>query len=287
MNKFKQHSKQAGLIVGLFFLTLIFQACGSDPVIASVDDLELTENDAYVLMKHSGLDPENKKQRSEFIDDWVNSRLYLEEISSTFPDEWNLIRLRSESFSADLAKYYLEEQLISKELDTIVGDEEVMKYYNEHSDEFVLQDYLVRGLYLKIPKEADFKSKKINYYYLLKNDKDLVQVDSYAKLYAQNYYYNDSSWIYFNELVKDVPLRKYNRDNIVLNRSKTYFSDDEFTYFINIIDFKLKDEAPPIEFLQEEIREIIIAHRLQDLKEKKELNYLNELKEKHEVTINH
>lgn len=275
------------MIVGLFFLTLIFQACGSDPVIASVDDLDLTENDAYVLMKHSGLDPENKKQRSEFIDDWVNSRLYLEEIKSTFPDEWNLIRLRSESFSADLAKYYLEEQLISKELDTIVGDEEVMKYYNEHSDEFVLQDYLVRGLYLKIPKEADFKSKKINYYYLLKNDKDLVQVDSYAKLYAQNYYYNDSSWIYFNELVKDVPLRKYNRDNIVLNRSKTYFSDDEFTYFINIIDFKLKDEAPPIEFLQEEIREIIIAHRLQDLKEKKELNYLNELKEKHEVTINH
>ena len=122
--------------------------------------------------------------------------------------------------------------------------------------------------------------------YLLKNYKDIVQVDSYAKLYALNYYYNDSSWIYFSEFAKDLPVKKYNRDNIVLNRTKTYFSDDEYTYFVNILDFKLKDETPPMDFLRSEIKDIIIAKRLQELKDKREIEILEKLKDKHEISLN-
>lgn len=237
-------------------------------------------------MKHIGLSPDDTTARNEFVLDWIDRQVYLAELKSQYPDENHLIELRSQQFASDLAKYELEELILRKELDTIVTEEQLLDYYAQHANEFALPDYLVKGLYLKIPKDAEFKSKKINYYYLLKNDKDIVQVDSYAKLYALNYYYNDSSWVYFSEFAKDLPVKKYNRDNIVLNRTKTYFSDDEYTYFVNIMDYKLKDEAPPIEFLRNEIKDIIIAQRLQDLKDKKESDILDKLKEKHEISIN-
>ena len=141
-------------------------------------------------------------------------------------------------------------------------------------------------MYLKIPKDIDFKSKNIHKIFLLKKNQDLSKLNSYAKLYAENYYFNDSIWVYFEELTKDIPIKKFNIDNIVLNRTKTYFSDDNHTYFLNIIDYKLKNDVPPVDFLSDEIKSRIVSIRLQELKEKHEDKLIKEIKNKHEIIIN-
>ena len=137
----------------------------------------------------------------------------------------------------------MEEIKIKKSLDTIVSLEESQTYYDSHKDEFILNDYIVKALYLKIPKDLDFKEEEVHLNYLLKNDKDLAEINSYAKLYAENYYFDDSVWVYFDKITEDIPLTKYNIDNIVLNRTKTYFSDEEHWYFLNIIDYITSDDC--------------------------------------------
>ncbi len=284
-SKLHKRILQAGLLASLFCFVLI--SCSSkDKVVASVDGVELTEGDAWVLMKHLGYDPNNKEDFDAFVKQWVEREALKKELNETSPELSKLVELRADAFKGELAKFYLEEELMKQKLDTVVSQEEIKAYYNEHKDEFLLSDYLVKALYLKVPKSADYKSKSIDQVYLLKNDKDLSDVNSYAKLYAENFYFNDSSWIYFNELSKDIPLTKYNVDNIVLNRSKTYFSDDEFTYFLNILDFTLKDDVPPMEFLTTQIKEIIVLNRLQILKEKHESTLIQKIKDKHEININ-
>jgi len=282
-NNIRIYLRQAGFVVSLF--CFLVSCSDSDKVLATVGDAELTESDAYVLMKHKSLDFDNKEELRAFVKDWCNSELYKQELRENHPDEWQLVQLRSEGYSGDLAQYYLEEIEVQKKLDTVVSTDELQTYYEEHRDEFLLNDYIVKALYLKIPLEADFKAEDVHINYLLKNDKDLAEINSYAKLYAQNYYFDDSSWIYFDELAKDIPLSKYNVDNIVLNRTKTYFSDDEHWYFLNILDYKLKDEAPPLEFLEDRIRSIIVSQRLNDIREKNEDKLLKELKKKHEINI--
>ncbi|MFT6502286.1 MAG: hypothetical protein ACJASQ_002412 [Crocinitomicaceae bacterium] len=274
---------QAGILVGLFcFLT----ACSEEgKVVARVGETELTESDAYVLMKHRGYDSKDKEQYREFINEWCENEIFNQELKATAPEKWKLIQLRSQMYQGDLSKFYLEEIKINKSLDTIVSLEETQAYYDSHKDEFILNDYIVKALYLKIPKDLDFKKEEVHLNYLLKNDKDLAEINSYAKLYAENYYFDDSVWIYFDKITEDIPLTKYNIDNIVLNRTKTYFSDEEHWYFLNIIDYKLKDEAPPLDFLKDQIYGIIVSKRLNDLREKNEANLIKELKKKHEVTI--
>ncbi len=251
-----------------------------------MDDVALTENDALILMEHLGYDKNDPEQYNAFLEQWCENEMYKAELKVTNPEQSRLVELRAASISGDLAKYYLQETLVKQHLDTIVSQEEISKYYDEHKEEFLLHDYIVKALYFKIPNSADFKSKDIDKAFLLKNDKDLSKVNSYAKLYAENYYFNDSSWTFFNELVKDIPLKNYNQENIVLNRSKTYFSDDQFTYFLNIIDFKLKDDVPPLEFLANQIKEIIVLKRLQQLKEENESTMIQRIKKKHEIIIN-
>lgn len=253
---------------------------------ASVNDVELTEDDAFVLMRHAGLNIDSVAEKKIFVEQWIEHEIVKAEMQEHYPDEWKLIQLRASNYSGDLARYYLEEHELKKQLDTIVSVEEINTYYQSHKDEFILHDYIVKALYLKIPNGIDFKSKNIQQKFLLKNDKDVIEVNSYAKLYAANFYYNDSAWVYFNDLTKDIPLTKYNTDNIVLNRTKTYFSDDEYTYFLNIIDYKLKDEAPPVDFLHHEIKSIIVADRLQKLKEKNESKLIQRIKKNYEINRN-
>ncbi len=284
VNNLKPYYFQAGILVSLFCLLLLASCSGNDKVIASVNDSELTENDAFILMRHAGLNFDSIADKNEFVDHWIENEVFKAEMKELYPEEWKLIQLRASNYSGDLAKFYLEENELKKQLDTIVSMNEITEYYNSHKDEFVLHDYIVKAMYLKIPKGIDFKAKNIQQKYLLKNDKDIIEVNSYAKLYAVNFYYNDSAWVYFNELTKDIPLTKYNTDNIVLNRTKTYFSDDDYTYFLNIIDFNLKDEAPPVDFLQNEIKSIIVANRLQILKEKNESKLIQRIKKKYEIS---
>jgi hypothetical protein len=282
----KLHTRilQASLLAGLFCFTLV--SCGSnDTILASVDDVDLTESDARVMMKHLGYNPDSKLELKEFVQQWCEHEALKKELEATDPELARLVKLRSSSFEGELAQFYLEEELLKGNLDTVVTKYQMAEYYDQHKDDFILSDYLVKGLYMKIPKSADFKSQNIDNAYLLKNDKDLSEVNSYAKLYAENFYYNDSTWIYFNELSKDIPLTKYNVDNIVLNRTKTYFSDEEFTYFLNITDYALKDDIPPMEFLGDQIKEIIVLGRLQELKEEYGSTLIEKIKDKHEIII--
>lgn len=232
-----------------------------------------------------GLDYKKESDLKIFVERWTEFEVYKQELQEKYPAQWELVKLRSDMFQGDLSKFYLEEIRMKESLDTLVTQEELQTYYDAHQDEFILNDYIVKALYLKIPKDLDFRAKDVQENYLLKNDKDLAEINSYAKLYAENYYFDDSSWIYFDELAKDIPLTKYNVDNIVLNRTKTYFSDDKSWYFLNIIDYKLKDEVPPLEFLKDQIRSIIVSQRMNDLREKNELKLLKELKKKHEINI--
>jgi hypothetical protein len=268
-------------------MLLLFTNCSSKgKIVAKVGDFELYQNELEILMDHYGYDLNSKSETKDFVNQWCENQLYKLEIQSNNPEKWQLIQLKKDHFGAELAKYYFEETSFNLQLDSIVTEEEINNYYTKNKDEFILQDYIVKALYLKIPKSLDFKKEKVHTSYLLKNDKDLAEINSYAKLYAENFYFDDSSWIYFSELTKDIPIRKMNIDNIVLNRSKTYFSDDDYTYFLNIIDYKLKDEAPPIAFLTNDIKESILRGRLQQLKEKKGPQLTKDLKKKYEIIIN-
>jgi len=288
VNNYFSYIKKAGNYAGLFFLMLLlFTNCSSKgKIVAKVGDFELYQNELEILMDHYGYDLNSKSETKDFVNQWCENQLYKLEIQSNNPEKWQLIQLKKDHFGAELAKYYFEETSFNLQLDSIVTEEEINNYYTKNKDEFILQDYIVKALYLKIPKSLDFKKEKVHTSYLLKNDKDLAEINSYAKLYAENFYFDDSSWIYFSELTKDIPIRKMNIDNIVLNRSKTYFSDDDYTYFLNIIDYKLKDEAPPIAFLTNDIKESILRGRLQQLKEKKGPQLTKDLKKKYEIIIN-
>jgi hypothetical protein len=275
---------QAGKLVSLIFLMCCTSCSEGTETIASVDGNDLSRDEAKLMMQHLGYDVNSTPDWKLFINNWSEQQALKEELKERHPLQAELIKMRGDAFIGELSKYYLQEESLSTVFDSIVPTKELKAYYEKHKGEFALQDFIVKALYIKVAKGSKI-TKKIKDHYLLKNDKDLSKINSYAKLYAENFYFNDKQWVYFNEVSKDIPLELYNKDKLVLNRTKTYFSDDEYTYFINIIDYNVKDATPPLDFLEDQIKEIIISKRMNELKMKNEQSFLDKVKKKHEIKI--
>jgi hypothetical protein len=220
-----------------------------------------------LLMDHDILDVEDSASlASSIVNGWIEKMVLVETAKNSKIISLDKIDRRASEFRNDLIIYeYLESELNSK-LDTSVSPAEIEKYYKTHKSEFQLNDYLVKVLYLKIPLDAP-EIEKIGQAYKLNNETDLVTIEEYAKLYASNFYYDLNSWIYFDDLLKEIPLHDIRKDKFILKRSKVRFEENGFYYFLNIVDYKLKNTISPLSFESNNIKQRIINSRTKVLRE--------------------
>ena len=273
------------LLKGSLLVTLfLFYACSSDTVVAKVNDHELLQSDMKLAMEGSGYSMKNKEDIKKFINDWSVAMAMADELDEKYPKYGKQNKIRTEFFLGELAEYSLTEEKLRLKVDTLVTEEQMLEYYNKNAEEFTLQDFIVKALFLKIPKEAKVLDK-VKTSFLLKNDKDIAKIESYAKLYAEDFYFDDENWIFFNKLKSKMPIKGIDKDNMVLNRTKTYYTDDQYYYFINILDYKVKDDVSPLEFVKEQVKGRILANRMNEKRElfQKKLNL--EIINKHDIEV--
>lgn len=254
-------------------------------LVAKVGENELYEADLDFLIKSPDFDyADSADIVSSYVNDWVNDQILSDEAVNTEEIDIDAIDRKVEAFRNDLLIHELENLKIEEQLDTTVSDVEIETYYNDHQDEFQLNDYLVKVLYLKIPLDAP-DIEKIGNAYKLRKDEDLETIEVYAKIYASNFYYDIDSWIYFDDLLKEIPLHDINKDRFILKRSKIRFEENGFYYFLNIVDYTLKNSTSPLSFEREHIRARILNSRIKTLRETVRNDIIKKAYEQNAVTI--
>jgi len=104
-----------------------------------------------------------------------------------------------------------------------------------------------------------------------KKEKEIAELKSYCLSFSAAYHLADSSWIEFDKLAVNSPLAEI-PNKIQFLRSYNYYetSDDEFLYFLKIDAYKILDNVSPLEFVKEDIRNIILNKRKVELARKLE-----------------
>ena len=119
-----------------------------------------------------------------------------------------------------LIAHEFEQFYVNKRLDTNINAFEIQDYYNNHLDDFVLNDYVVKCLYIKLPKSSK-KVKDFKKYYHIYNEKMLDNLLTLAQKEATTFYYNPEEWIYFDDLLKQIPaLEKFTKINFIKKSSR-------------------------------------------------------------------
>lgn len=259
------------IFVALNISILILTACNSGSkgkVVAKVYDKTLTENDIKFLFTGKNLSVQDSTDLAKnYIDNWIDEQILVHQAEGA-KSNLNLeeIEAKANHYKNILIINHLENDYVQQNLDTVISENEYVTFYKDHKADFQLNDYLVKILYIKVPVDAP-EIEKVEKLYKLNKPTDIVEIQEYAKLYASNFYYDVENWIYFDDLTKEIPLVDFNKDRFITRKSKTIIDEVDYFYFLNVIDYKLKNTTSPLDFERNNIKQRILNKRVKTLKE--------------------
>ena len=255
--------------LNLFLIFLILISCKIDykneeeiksNPIAKVENKFLYKEDLIQFENNS----DSIKIRAKQINDWIKKEIILLHAYNNINNR-NFIDKKLKKYEDDLILYQYENELLLNNINYSISDSAISKYYTENIKDFLLGSKIVRCLYTKIPLDAP---DIIKFKTLIKRypESDINDIKSYSFQFAEQYFLDDSIWLDFEELIINTPFIELDQESSYLLKNKFLENkDDQFHYFIKIIDFKKPGDISPISFEYDIIKAILLNDRKKEL----------------------
>jgi CHAT domain-containing protein len=181
--------------------------------------------------------------------------------------------------------YEYQSQYVKQNLDTVVKANEIEGYYKTNIDNFILKQNIIRGTFMKVPKNAP-QTQKIKEWIFSQKESDKAELKSYCLSFSAAYHISDSTWMIFDELVRNSPLVEIPNKVQFLKSNPYYETDDEaYLYFLKVDEYRITDNVSPLEFVRDEIKNIILNKRKVELAKKLEDDVYNHALDQKEFEI--
>jgi len=256
------------LIIGILLL-IGFSACQQQgeerQVIASVYDYKLYSDELMDVLPDNLHGGDSALYAQAYINQWLHKNVELYYAESNLQEANIDFTRQIEDYHNSLIIYEYKKRLVEERLDTVVSDQEVQKYYEEHKNEFTLKRNIVQVAFVKVLKEDVKNVREVKKLLRSYKDEDKVRLRNIAEYTAVNYLLDDDMWIFFDDLTKEIPIKTYNQVSFLRNNRVIVEQDSLYTFLVRINDFKIANSASPIEFEYDRIRSIIINIRKLEL----------------------
>lgn len=211
----------------------------------------------------------------KFVEDWIKKQLMISKAQEAIDFNEARIQKKVLDYQYALMVHEFEQKYIDANLNEDVPNEEIEAYYKQKSENFILRQNLAKLVYFKIPSS----SPRISRFRRTLKDypKDTIEIWEYANEFATKAFIEDSVWVKFDEVLLETPLKEVSdKTNFLKRNSSIEVSDEDFTYFLKIFEYKLIGEIAPLEFIKKSIADIIVNKRKIELKKELEKNIYEE-----------
>jgi hypothetical protein len=226
-------------------------------IIAIVNTDKLFKEDLKELLPRNISREDSLILTKSIIQDWAVKKLLLDAAADNNTSESlsninNLVKDYKESLLINSFK----EALIKEQLDTIVSEEEVERYYEVNNENFKLNEILVKSRYLYFNASVINKKEIINLFQS-KEIEDAEELER-QQLSFKIYQLNDSVWTELDKILLKLPFSKEN----LLKKSKFIQKQDSLgLYLMAIKDILYRNEIAPLGYIKETIKEMILHKR--------------------------
>jgi hypothetical protein len=198
-----------------------------------------------------------------YIEKWIQTQLLLKQAELNLSDNEKNVARQLEDYRASLLIHKYEQAFINQKIDTIVSDSEVEEYYNLNKDNFVLTEPIVKALYIKLRKEAP-QAQKIKEIYRSEKQEDIQLLDNLAYQAAIFYDFFNDKWVPFSLIAKELPYPVKDLKE-VLARKYIEMEDGSFIYLVSIRDVTHQGQIAPLEYVINELKQILLNSRKQKI----------------------
>ncbi|MBS1544542.1 MAG: peptidyl-prolyl cis-trans isomerase [Bacteroidetes bacterium] len=233
--------------------------------IARVEDTYLYLDEMEGIVDPNTTAEDSAARVSAYINSWIRKQLLISEAMKRININEAEVERKVLDYRYSLIGYEYQNYYIQQHLNDSISDKEIETYYKAHIDNFILKQNIVRGTYIKVPKTAP-RTSKLKDMIFSNKPKDHSELRSYCLSFSAAYHLSDSTWIEFDKLTANSPMAEIPNKVQFLKTSPYYeTNDNEFLYFLKVDDYKISDNISPLEFVREDIRNILLNKRKVEL----------------------
>jgi len=211
-----------------------------------------------------------------FIDRWIKKELMLSKAETNVSSEYQAeMELKLEETRANLMIYQYEQEMMFQKMDTLVSQSEINSYYEKNIGSFNLSAPIVKAIFIKIPVEAP-NINRVSQWYRSGSQSDFQDLESYCYQFAEKFDDFGEGWINFNYLRREFPSDINDTERFLRDNSYYEIQDQAFWYFVNFRDYRLQGTQAPVEYVYDDIRNIILNNRKIDFLKELENGIYNE-----------
>ncbi len=258
------------LLLSIFFVSCnYFKPEAKKEAVARVNNSYLYKDDIQKLIAENTSPEDSTLIVNNYINRWATQQLLIDQAKINLTvDKLAQYNKLVQEYQNDLLTEAYKNVIVSKQLDSVITEQEYQNYYETNKENFKLKDLLVKLRYVQLPVNYDGLAsvkEKLNRY----NEKDRTSLNS------QNYQFissnfNDSVWVKKEVLLHTLPVLRENSEQVLKKSNFSQLQDSLGVYLVKIENVLNPNDTAPLSYVKPTLKQIILNKRKLELIKKLE-----------------
>lgn len=184
-----------------------------------------------------------------------------------------------EDYRRTLYAQAYEERLVESRMSKTITDSTVNALYQQMPERFKLDESIMRGMLVVVPKDAPNIQKLRQWM----SAQDLDKIEKYVYQNASGYELFTDQWKPTTEIIRLVPMERADLESRLRGANHIEVADSSKIYLLQITQKSMRGEAMPVEYARPQIEKIILnARRVEFMRKERERLY-NEAIQKRKI----
>ncbi|MDP4852421.1 MAG: hypothetical protein NWR22_04475, partial [Saprospiraceae bacterium] len=186
-------------------------------------------------------------------------------------------------YRSSLVRNNYEQVLLEQLMETEISKEELANFYDKNKIQYQLDNPIVKANVIVVPKIISVRDS-LKYLWKNATDVNLTRLKNICEEYELSHILDGSKWNEWENLAIYLPR---NIDFEAFSRKGKDFSiqDGEFEVWVKILDSRKPQEIPPIEYVEEQLKRMLLLSRKTKLLEEKKEDMFDIAKRKGQIEI--
>ena len=275
----------------LFCVLLVMTACqekiehGGKTPLVQVGNSFLYQEDLVQSLPYGISGADSVEFVRDFIRKWIEEQVLYEKAEHNVRGDERIERMIKE-YRRTLVMNDYEHMLLQQNMESELSEDELQKYYSENKQLFILEEPVIRGVFIKAPI-ASPGLKDLKKWYKDSSDEAFEQMEKYAFRNAVIYDYFYEHWVPVSELEGKVIVNLAELSADLDKHRNIEVADGEYCYLLHIEEYVKMGDAKPYDLARPEIIDLLANSRKVEFMDKVKNDLYNQSMEMGRIKYYH
>ena len=264
----------------IFLAATFLIACQSregfnDKLVAQVGTKRLYLSEISAVVPNEAKMEDSTVMAEDYIKKWIKRELLIQKAEENLSAEQKNVTRELEEYRNSLIIYRYKNELLAQKMDTSVTEDQIFDYYINNSDNFKLKSNIVKAIFIKIPNEFAIP-EQLKEMCSDTSEEGITELRDFCHQYAKGFDIFNNKWVDFDVVAKNIPQPIERQEQFLQQNDIIELNDSSYYYLVAIKDYKLRNDQAPLEFVSNNIKNLIINHRKIEFLKQLETNVYSE-----------